>query len=397
MAYVTLDRILTHPSVKLQCVAEVDPARMSRFAPRFPGVPVYPDWRKLLDKEAKNLDLVCIGTPDHMHAPIAMNAMQRGLPVYVQKPMTHDIHEARALAAMAREKKLVTQMGIQNHSREEYRTAVHLIQSGVIGKVKEVHCWSEKKWGDDTAFPDREDSVPAKLEWDLWLGVAGARPYIGDGFYHPVNWRKRVDFGTATFGDMGCHIYDPVFASLELTSPISVRSEGPAPSRHNWAIDTVIHYVFPGTKFTADKTVNVSWYDGDERPPKDVQALIGSVELPGQGSISIGTKGVMLLPHFGWPVLLPEKQFKGFEIPKVEGADHYHQFVDAVMGKDKTSASFDYSGPLTEAVLLGPLATRFPKTTLSWNGAKLRFEGSPEASRFVSRAYRAGWSVKGLG
>ncbi len=397
MAYTTMDRILTHPSVKLQCAAEVDPARMPKFLPRFPDVPVYPDWRKLLDKEAKNLDLVCIGTPDHMHAPIAMSAMQRGLPVYVQKPLTHDIHEARALAAMAREKKLVTQMGIQNHSREEYRTAVRLIQSGAIGKVKEVHCWSEKKWGDDTAFPDRKDSVPAKFEWDLWLGVAEERPYIGDAFYHPQNWRKRVDFGTATFGDMGCHIYDPVFASLELTSPISVRSEGSAPARHNWAINTVIHYVFPGTNYTAGKTVNVSWYDGDARPSKDVQALIGSMELPGQGSISIGTKGVMLLPHIGWPVLLPEKQFKGFEIPKMEGANHYHQFVDAVMGKDKTSAAFDYSGPLTEAVLLGPLATRFPKTTLKWNGAKLRFDGSPEASRFVSRAYRAGWSVNGLG
>ena len=207
-----------------------------------------------------------------------------------------------------------------------------------------------------------------------------------------MNWRKRVDFGTATFGDMGCHIYDPVFASLELTSPISVRSEGPAPTRHNWAINTVIHYVFPGTKYTAEKTVNISWYDGEERPPKDVQALIGSKELPGQGSISIGTKGVMLLPHYAWPVLLPEKQFKDFEIPKAEGADHYHQFVDAVMGKDKTTSPFDYSGPLTEAVLLGPLATRFPKTTLNWNDRKLRSEGSPEASKFVSRTSRTGWT-----
>ena len=196
---------------------------------------------------------------------------------------------------------------------------------------------------------------------------------------------------------MGCHIYDPVFAALRLTSPLSVRSEGPAPSQHSWAINAVILYVFPGTSVTEGDTVRVTWYDGEQRPPAEIIAQAGIPKLPGQGSLLFGTKGMMLLPHVGRPVLLPEASFRDFSIPQIEKADHYHEFVDAVLGKARTSTTFDYSGPLTEAVLLGPLATRFPKTTLEWDARKLRFRNSKEASAFVRRNYRAGWKVKGLG
>ncbi len=395
MAYSTLNGIATHPKVKLVCMADVDATRLERARQKYPEAKVYEDWREMLDKEGRNLDIACIGTPDHMHAPMAMSAMQRGLHVYVQKPLTHEIYEARRLAAMARKKKLVTQMGIQIHSEAEYRTGAHLIQNGAIGKVKEVHSWSNKKWGDPTPVPDRSDPVPPGLNWDQWLGVAESRPYIA-GYYHPGNWRKRIDFGTATFGDMGCHIFDPVFGALRLTAPISVRSEGPAPTQHNWAINAVIRYVFPGTPFTEGKAINISWYDGDERPPKEVQALLGTRRMPGQGSIFIGTKGVMLLPHVSMPVLLPAEQYAGFEMPGIKAGDHYHEFVDAVLGNGKTSTHFDYAGPLTEAVLLGPVATRFPETTLEWNAGKMKFRNSSEATRYVRRKYRRGWSVKGL-
>lgn len=395
MAYYTLDGIARHPSVKLVCVADVDSARFDQVNKKYPEARQYQDWRRLLDQERKSIDIACVGTPDHMHAPIAMSAMQLGLHVYVQKPLTHDIYEARRLTEMARKKKLVTQMGIQVHSAAEYRTAVQLIQSGAIGKVKEVHSWSEKKWGDMTPMPDRSDPAPAALNWDQWLGIAAPRPYLR-GYYHPGNWRKRVDFGTATFGDMGCHIYDPVFGSLQLTAPISVRSEGPSPNQHNWAINAVIRYVFPGTRFTEDKQVRVTWYDGDARPPEEVQALVAPNKVPGQGSIFIGTKGVMLLPHVEPPMLFPEDQYRDFVMPKIEPANHYFQFVDAVLGNGQTSAAFDYSGPLTEAVLLGPVATHFPKTTLEWNTRKMRFKNSKEASGYVRRKYRPGWTVKGL-
>ena len=395
MAYSTLDGIASHPKVKLVCVAEVDANRLDRVKKKYPEAHVYADWREMLHKERGQLDAACVGTPDHMHAPMAISAMRAGLPVYVQKPLAHDIHEVRTLMKMAREKKLATQMGIQIHSAREYKVAVKTIQAGAIGKIKEVHTWSEKKWGDTDKLPATADAVPTGFNWDHWLGVAAARPYIQDA-YHPLNWRKRLDFGTATFGDMGCHILDPVFSALQLGSPVTLRSEGAAPNGESWALNTLIRYVFPGTPYTAEKTVPVTWYDGERVPPEEVQALLGSLKFPGQGSIFIGEKGQVLLPHIAMPILLPLRDFTGFAMPQAEKSDHYFEFVEAVLGNGKTSAGFDYSGPLTEAVLLGPLATRFPNTTLEWNGAKAKFSHAA-ANEFLRRKYRSGWSVSGLG
>ena len=395
MAFATLDGIATHPKVSLVCVADVDSSAFDQVKSKYPKASTHQDWRRMLDREHKNLDIACVGTPDHMHAANAMSAMHRGLHVYVQKPLAHDIFEVRRLTETARQKRLVTQMGIQVHSARQYRIAVQLLRDGAIGKVREVHSFSEKKWGDPEPTPENTEAPPSNLNWDLWLGTAATRPFIGNKYYHPMNWRKRTDFGTATFGDMGCHIYDPVFAGLRLTAPISVRSEGPAPGEHNWALNSIIHYEFPETAVTEGK-LKVTWYDGDARPPREVQALLGAAKLPGQGSVLIGSKGVMLLPHVGMPVLLPEERFKGIEMPALEGQNHYHQFVEAVMGNGATSAGFDYAGPLTESVLLGPLATRFPNQTLEWEAARLRFRNSKEADRFVRRRYRDGWRVKGL-
>jgi hypothetical protein len=225
--------------------------------------------------------------------------------------------------------------------------------------------------------------------------VCADRPFIGNGYYHPGNWRKRLDFGTGTFGDMGCHIYDPVFKALALTAPLSLRSEGPTPNDYNWAINATIKYVFPGTPFTEGKTVTVTWYDGDARPPKEIQALLDH-PLPDQGSILIGTKGVMLIPHIAKPELFPDATFKDFVYPKLEQVDHYRSFAEACTGKGKTSANFDYAGPLTEAVLLGGVATRFPKTDLKWNAKALKFDNMAAANQYVRRTYRKGWEVKGL-
>ncbi|MDQ1472119.1 MAG: hypothetical protein QOJ99_3599 [Bryobacterales bacterium] len=395
MAFSTLDGIASHPKVKLVCVAEVDSNRLDRVKAKYPDARLYQDWREMLRKERGQIDAACVGTPDHMHAPQAISSMRVGLPVYVQKPLAHDIHEVRTLMKMAREKKLPTQMGIQIHSWREYKTAVRVIQGGAIGKVKEVHTWSEKKWGDIAKLPTTADPVPSGFNWDSWLGVAPARPFINE-VYHPGNWRKRLDFGTATFGDMGCHILDPVFGSLQLGSPVSVRSEGEAPNGESWALDTLIRYVFPGTPYTAEKTVPVTWYDGDRLPPAEIRALAGSLKFPGQGSIFIGTKGQMLLPHIAMPLLMPAQDFTGYVMPEEVRTDHYFEFADAVLGSGKTSTPFDFSGPLTESVLLGPLATRFPNTTLEWNGAKAKFSNSTEANRFLRRRYRKEWSVPGL-
>jgi predicted dehydrogenase len=394
MAGADIRSLAGHKALRLICAAEVDERRAGDLKRDFPDVRLYTDFREMLDREQKNLDSVNVSTPDHMHAPMAMTALQLGLAVYGQKPLSHNVFESRRLTEVAREKGLVTQMGIQIHSTYEYQSAKHLVQSGAIGLVEEVHTFSDKKWGDPNPRPDRQDSVPDSFKWDKWLGVASERPYI-EGYYHPGAWRKRLDFGTGTFGDMGCHIYDPVFSALALTAPLSVRSEGPKPNEYNWANDAVVHYTFPGNKFTAGETVHVTWYDGDQRPPQEVQEKVGR-PLPGQGSVIFGTKGIMIVPHVARPILLPEENYRDFEYPKLATSDHYHQFVDAVRGMGKTLASFDYSGPLTEAVLLGGVASRFKGETLEWDAKGLKVTNLDDANQFLRRTYRKGWETAGL-
>jgi predicted dehydrogenase len=390
MALADIRSLTTSKNLKLIAVAEVDLSRAAEVKKLFPDVKVYQDWRELLDKE-KSLDSVNVSTPDHMHGPITMRAMHQGLNVYTQKPLARTVYEARQLARVAAEKKLVTQMGIQIHSHEVHRTVVAAIQAGAIGKVKEVHSWSGKRWGDKNPRPGRTDPVPAELNWDFWLGVAAERPFI-KGYYHPAEWRKRLDFGTGTFGDMGCHILDPVFGSLALTAPKSVRSEGGAPNADSWGLDSQVRYEFPGTAYTTEELA-LTWYDGEKRPPAETTALIGKLALSDQGSIYIGTEGVLYSPYIAAPVLLPAEKFKDYKLPKMDDHNHYLQFVEACRGNGKTSAPFDYSGPLTESVLLGCLATRFPKTTLAWDAATMKVGNVKEADEFIRPHYRKGWEM----
>jgi predicted dehydrogenase len=378
---------------QLVAVAEVDLDRAGEVKKKFPDVKVYQDWRELLDKE-KNLNSVNVSTPDHMHAAITLRAMQQGLHAYTQKPLTQTLYEARQLTKAAADKKLVTQMGIQIHSQSVHKTAVATIQAGAIGKVKEVHSWSGKQWGDKNPRPDKKDPVPSTLNWDSWLGIAAERPFI-KGYYHPAEWRKRLDFGTGTFGDMGCHILDPVFGSLALTAPVSVRSEGDAPNADSWGLDVQVRYVFPGTKYTTEK-LTLNWYNGKLRPPDEVKKLIGGQEFHDQGSVYVGTEGVLYSRYIGAMELLPLDKFKDYKVPTQDSDNHYLQFVEAVRGNGKTSAPFAFAGPLTEMVLLGCLATRFPKTTLEWDAAKLKVTNEKDANAFVRRTYRKGWEVEGL-
>jgi predicted dehydrogenase len=392
-AWSDIQALSASKNLKLVAVADVDLNRVADVKKRFPEVRVYQDWRELLDKE-KSLDSVNVATPDHMHAPITMRAMQRGLHVYTQKPLTQTIYEARQLAKIAADKKLVSQMGIQIHSAAEHRTIVAIIQSGAIGKVKEVHSWSGKQWGDKNPRPNRTDPVPKGLDWDGWLGVAAERPYIGNGYYHPGNWRKRLDFGTGTFGDMGCHILDPVYGALALTAPTLVRSEGDPPNEDSWGLNTLVKYTFPGTKFTAE-TLSLTWYNGELRPPADVAGQVGG-KLSDQGSLYIGTEGVMYSPYIGFPVLLPAEKFRDAKLARLPGENHYLQFVEACRGNGTTSTPYSYSGPLTESVLLGCLATRFPKVTLEWDAKTLKVTNQEKANRYVRRTYRKGYEVEGL-
>ncbi len=395
MALEDINALTRYKQVELVAVADVDLHRAAALVKKFPTVRVYQDWRELLDVEGHRLDSVNVSTPDHMHASIGMSAMELGKNVYGQKPLAHDLHEVRRMTQASRKKGLATQMGIQIHAMNHYRNAVLLVQAGAIGKIKEVHSWCPKSWGDPSPRPDRSDPVPAGFNWNLWQGVCQPRPFLGDAYYHPANWRKRLDFGTGTFGDMGCHIFDPVFGSIGLTAPLTVRSEGPAPNQWNWAMDSKIHYEFPGTPLTAEKILPVTWYDGASKPPAEIHALLEGDDYPDSGSIFVGTEGTMALPHFARPLLYPDKKFKDLRYPDVPSYDHWGEFVQACLTGAPTGANFGYAGPLTEAVLLGGVASRFPHTTLKWNSAALEFD-LKEANGFIRREYRAGWEVKGL-
>jgi predicted dehydrogenase len=382
-------------NVEMVALCDVDLDRTAEARKLFPKAKVYQDWRELLDKEGKNLDSVNVSTPDHMHAPIAITAMRLGKHVYGQKPLAHNIYEVRRMTEVARKAKVVTQMGIQIHAAGPYRSAVRILQDGVIGKIREVHTWCPKSWGDSTPIPDRHDPVPTNFDWNLWLGVCADRPFIGDKYYHPGNWRKRLDMGTGTLGDMGCHLFDPIFNGLGLAAPISVRSEGPAPNQWNWALDEKILYRFDGTPHTAADVLPVTWYDGAAKISPEIAGLLEGAEAPNTASIFIGTNGVMLLPHVMRPTLYPVAKFKDYEIPDAGETNHWGQFVKACQGEGKTTADFDYAGPLTEAILLGGIASRFLRATLNWNAKKMKFDLA-EANGYVRREYRKGWSVKWL-
>lgn len=396
MAFADIKSLTRGGLVNLVAVAEVDESRLGKVREAFPAVKVYKDWRVLLDKEHGNLDSVNVSTPDHMHAPIGVTAMKLGLHVYGQKPLAQNLFEARRMAETARETGVVTQMGIQLSSGTYERLAARMVQDGVIGKVEEVFIFSHKTWGDPHPRPNRADPIPAGFDWDLWLGVAIDRSFIS-GYYHPSQWRKRLDFGTGTLGDMGCHIYSPMFQALGIRTPLRVKSVGGKPNATNWAVDEAFEYTFPGNERTAGKTLKVSWCDGALRPPKKFAELFGE-KMPKQGTIFVGTEGLLLAPHMGLPVPYPREKFAEYRYPKLPAREHYSDFVAAVRGeKVKPIADFaQYAGPLTETVLLGALSSHFPNETLEWDPKNLRFTNSEAANGFIRREYRKGWEVDGL-
>ena len=384
-------------------ICDVDERTLDKSSQLYPGAKVYTDWRKML--EQKDIEAVTVSTPDHMHAPAAATAMQLGKHVYVQKPLAHTVYEARRMRELAKENNVVTQMGNQGHSGKGYLTLVKLVQAGVIGKIKEAHAWSNRPiWPQGVDRPKGSDPVPDYLHWDQWLGVAKFRPYVGPsegskrsrGVYHPFNWRGWLDFGVGALGDMGCHIIDPVVWSCELSSPKTIWSDGPAPNGETFPKWGIINYEFPGTKYTAGKSFRMTWYDGGKKPPEDIAMLPDGESLPSNGSLYIGEKGVMLCPHGGVPRLLPEKQFGDTKIDFIDGNDHYMQWTNACKGNGKTTSHFDYAGPLTETVLLGTIAIRFPGEKLNWNADDLKVTNVGKANQFVHHAYRKGWEVKGL-
>jgi predicted dehydrogenase len=378
----------SHPAFSLVAVADTDLARTEQVKKLFPDVRVYQDWREMFRKEEQNIDSVNVSTPDHMHAAIALSAMKMGKPVYVQKPLALTIRETRVLALYARKRGIVTQMGIQISSHETQRVTELMIQQGAVGRIREVHTFCDKAWGDTNPIPAGSDPVPATLDWDAWIGVGEPRPFKA-GVYHPGNWRKRIGFGTGTLGDMGCHIFSTPLRGLGLSLPRQVTSHGPAPVYGSWPMQSKFHYVFGGTPYTASDSLDFWWYDGQERPPQNIVDAVGG-KLPSSGAVLIGTEGAILLPHIDFPSLHPQTKFAEYQDPKVAPRNHYHEFLDAVLSGPGTrcSANLDYAALLTEVVLLGTLACHQPDRTLTYDIEGMEFEGERHASRGFSRKYR---------
>ena len=389
------------PHVNVVALCDIDETtnHLGRAAEKYPAAKKFFDYRKLLeDANAKTFDAIIVSTPDHMHAPIALPAMQLGKHVHCQKPLTHTVHEARQMRLAAKTYNVVTQMGNQIQSHEFYRTAVKLVHDGAIGKVKEVYSWQSGAMGwmfsDDR--PAGEDPVPAAVHWDEWLGVAPPRPFKNK-IYHSFNWRAWQDYSNGQLGDFGCHILDPVFMALKLTSPTSVFGDAPKINKEVWTRWTTVIYEFPGTELTGGKPITVTWFDGEgHKPANDLVGVPAGFQLPGSGSVLVGEKGSLLIPHVLAPKLFPEEKFADFKYEKVPARDHYVTWADACRGEGHTTSLFDYSAPLTETVLLGTIAIRLPAQTLRWNAAEATFAGNAKANGLLTKPYRKGFEPKWL-
>lgn len=405
MGYADFFSISSHPNVEIVAICDIDPARAEQTQKKVPKAKFYQDWRELLEKE--ELDSVNVSTPDHMHAPITMTALSKGCHVYCQKPLTHDIYEARMIGAKAAKSKLITQMGTQVSSSMGNRMAVKYIQNKTIGKIREVFLWSNKPAGKYRPVgprPKTTDPVPKNLDWDGWIGTAPERPYV-KGVYHPSWWRGWQDFGCGWLGDMGCHIMDTPFSALGLSMPISVKAEvepewknNPERRAETFPLWQILEYIYPGTDLTTEDTIKLTWSDGGKYPPDKYRKHIEGKDWPAQGSLMIGEKGAMLLSHGSGPRLFPREQFRKVARPKLAAQNHYHQFIDAILGKNggKTQTPFPYAARATEMVLMGTIALRFPDQELKWDAAAMRFTNVADANQYVRRTYRKGWGVEGL-
>ena len=392
-----LSDVANAKNVNVVALCDVDANSLAGAAKRYSDAKTFADYRKMLDSMQKDIDAVIVSTPDHMHGPIALMAMDLGMHVYCQKPLAHNLLECRAMQKMAaKNPKLKTQMGTQIHSHAAYRTGTAAVRAGAIGKVSEVHAWVGKSWsGPVTGRPDRTDPVPKHLNWDLWLGVAQERPYVAR-LYHPANWRKWIDFGAGTLGDMGCHIFDPVFTALELAAPTKVVSRGPQNHKETFAPDSDVVYAFNGTKYT-NEAISFRWTDGSKqsRPDASKAQLPKGVKLPGAGAFFVGEKGVMVLPHVSMPKFYSQGEPMEVKIENIPFKNHYHEWADACRGEGETSTPFAYSCPVTEAVLTGTVAGRFKDHELTWDSETLKFNDD-EANAVVGRKYRKGRELKNL-
>jgi predicted dehydrogenase len=368
-------------------ICDVDETYLAQTHAKFASAKIYTDFRRLIDQ--KDIDAIVVSTPDHTHAVAAMAALKSGRPVYCEKPLAHTVHEVRALMAKAAKSKLATQMGTQIHATQNYRRTVELVQSGVIGPVRQVYVWCEKSV---TAPPTYTTApVPKTFDWDLWLGPAKERPFNPD--YAPKTWRHWWDFGGGTLGDMGCHYIDLAFWALKLRWPVSIDTEGPPVHAQNTPAWLIAQWDF-GARGELPP-VRVMWYDGGRRPPVLTDSLSPEqLKHWRNGVLFVGAKG-MVLADYTKRLLLPEKTFADFQPPPASipnSVGHHEEWIAACKTGSPTTCNFDYSGPLAETVLLGIAAYRSGKK-LYYHGPSGKITNTREADQYLTREYRKGWEL----
>lgn len=412
MGYNDLTNFKSHARSEIVAICDVDRKHLDKAAELVPNARRYTDWREMLAKEGDRIDSVNASVPDHMHALIATKALEAGKHVYCQKPLCHDVAECRHLAKLAKRSGLVTQLGTQFASGAGDLMAVQLLRAGAVGEVRKIMLCSNRPGAIDTyrlvgPRPAKGEAAPDSLAWDLWLGTAPEREYA-PGIYHPMKWRAWQDFGTGWSGDIGCHIFDAVWKGLDLgkTAPLTVQAEVQESWKNDrarradvWPQSDHITWTFPGCAKSGGKPFTMEWFDGLMFPPEEAQALsreAGFSEYPAESSLVIGSEGALLLPHQAGPVLIPKAKFAGVERPKVAGRNHYHHFLDAILGGPMCESHFEQTGPMAEAIILGTVAIRVPDTVLQWDARRVRIPNSAVADGFLKRTYRKGWEVPGL-
>jgi predicted dehydrogenase len=411
------------PKVNIVALCDVDDRQSVKSRQSFPNAKYYKDFREMLDKEKNNIDACSVSTPDNCHAVAALSAMQLGKHVYVQKPLTHDIFEARTLTEAAKRYKVVTQMGNQGGSGDGVRKMKEMVDAGLVGDVHTVHCWTNRPvWPQGIPTPTGQFDIPKELDWDLWLGPAKKIDY--NPAYLPFNWRGWWAFGTGALGDMACHIMDPVFRILPIDYPSSVECSMATIYKGMWEESinpdgcppsSIMHLIYP--RKNGKGNIKVSWHDGGLMPERPEELL--PEEAMGNwdgGVIMEGTKGKIMCDCYGAnPRLLPSHLMQEKKMPKEtikrvpEG--HYVQWVNACIdgyGKGVTSSPFDYAGPFTESILMGNLAIRsfmmknagakgdnkYPgRKRLVWDAKNMKITNFDEANQFVKREYRDGWKL----
>ncbi|MDG2390526.1 MAG: Gfo/Idh/MocA family oxidoreductase [Planctomycetaceae bacterium] len=369
----------------LVAFVDVDTTYLGRIGQRFPEARKYSDYREMLDAEKGKIDAVVVATTDHHHAPATIRAIRQGLHVYCEKPLTHTVQEARIIAEAAKEHGVATQMGTQIHAGDNYRRVVEVIQSGAIGDVTEVHVWVGKGWGGGER-PAESHEPPASLDWNLWLGPAPERPYH-KSTYHPGQWRRWWDFGQGTLGDMGCHYMDLPFWALKLRHPTSAEATGPEVHPETCPHGLSVTYEFPQRGDMVP--VKLTWSDGNMIPKE-----IHGQRVPANGVMFVGTEG-MMFADYGKYRLFPTDKFSNFQPPEKTipaSFGHHQEWIKACKEGSPTLCNFDYSGALTETVLLGNVAYRTGKK-LEWDAKSLTATNAPEAQQYIQKQYTKGWEV----